>query len=112
MANDFKNSISATVGTSRVEMYTAPSLTGKRSMLIGLEVCNIHATNDVTIDVEIYDDSSAAWVNLTKGLLVPNGSTASVIAGQKIVLEESDKVAVTCDTSGGASAILSILEDV
>ena len=111
MANDFKNSISATVGTSRVEMYTTPSLTGTRSMLIGLEVCNIH-TADVGITVEIWDDSASAWVNLTKALPVPVGSTASVIAGQKIVLEEEDKVAVTCDTAGGASAILSILEDV
>jgi hypothetical protein len=112
MANDFKNSISASVGTTPIEMYTAPSLAGTRSMIIGLDVCNIHATNDVTVDVEIWDNSNTTWAHYAKNLVIPNGGTASIIAGQKVVLEEEDKVRVTCNTSGGASAILSILEDV
>jgi len=36
MANDFQNSIASGVGSSRVDLYTTPSATGKRSMIIGL----------------------------------------------------------------------------
>ena len=35
MANDFQNAIFSAIGTARQDLYTTPSASGKRSMLIG-----------------------------------------------------------------------------
>ena len=61
MANDFQNSIANNVGTSRTDLYTTPSATGKRSMIIGLELCNISSA--ITVDVDVYDNSATSYVD-------------------------------------------------
>lgn len=111
MANDFENRIASSVGTSRVDMYTAPAAVGKRSMLIGLELCNISG-GAIAVDVEIWDESATAYVVIGNNINIPANSTLSFISGQKIVLNEGDKVAVTSDTSASLNAIASILEDI
>jgi hypothetical protein len=111
MANDFENRIASGVGTSRVDMYTTPSAVGKRSMLIGLELANT-TVSAIAVTVEIWDDSASAYVVLGNGITIPANSTLSFISGQKIVLNESDKVAVTSDTATSLNAIASILEDI
>lgn len=111
MANDFQNSISSNVGTSRVDMYTAPSAVGKRSMIIGLELANITGSA-VTVDVDIYDASATAYVTIGNNISIPANSTLSFISGQKIVLANGDKLAVTASASNSVNAIASILEDI
>ena len=61
MANDFQNSIASGVGAARTDLYTAPSATGKRSMIISLELANVHSSA-ITVDVEIYDNSATSYV--------------------------------------------------
>jgi len=111
MANDFENRISSSVGTSRVDMYSTPSAVGKRSMLIGLELANITGSA-IAVDVEIWDESATAYVVIGNNINIPANSTLSFISGQKIVLNEGDKVAVTSDTAASLNAIASILEDI
>ncbi len=111
MANDFENRISSNVGTSRVDLYATPGAVGKRSMIIGLELANITGTA-ITVDVEIWDDSQSAYVILGNAISIPANSTLSFISGQKIVLNESDKLAVTSSTAASLNAVASILEDI
>lgn len=111
MANDFQNSIASGVGTARTDMYTTPSATGKRSMIIGLELANVTGSA-ITVDVEIYDNSATAYVVIGNNISIPANSTLSFISGQKIVLAESDKLAVTSSASASLNAIASILEDI
>ena len=111
MANDFENRIASSVGLSRTDLYTTPSTVGKRSMLIGLELANITGTA-IAVTVEIWDDSASAYVILGNAISIPANSTLSFISGQKIVLNESDKVAVTSDTATSLNAVASILEDI
>tara|TARA_B100000085_G_C18474371_1_gene484507 strand:- start:56 stop:391 length:336 start_codon:yes stop_codon:yes gene_type:complete len=111
MANDFQNSIASGVGTSRTDLYTAPSATGKRSMIISLELANVHSSA-ITVDVEIYDNSATSYVVIGNNLNIPANSTLSFISGQKIVLAESDKLAVTSNTASSLNVIASILEDI
>ena len=82
MANDFQNSIANNVGTSRTDLYTTPSAPGKRSMVIGLELCNISG-NAITVDVDVYDNSATAYVTIGNNLAIPANSTLSFISGQK-----------------------------
>jgi hypothetical protein len=111
MANDFQNSIASGVGTARTDLYTTPSATGKRSMLIGLELANVTGAA-ITVDVELYDASATAYVVIGNNLSIPANSTLSFISGQKIVLAESDKLAVTSDTASSLNVVASILEDI
>jgi fructose-specific component phosphotransferase system IIB-like protein len=111
MANDFENRIASSVGVTRTDLYTTPATVGKRSMLIGLELANITGSA-IAVTVEIWDDSASAYVVLGNGISIPANSTLSFISGQKIVLNESDKVAVTSDTATSLNAIASILEDI
>ena len=111
MANDFQNSIANNVGTSRTDLYTTPSASGKRSMVIGLELCNISG-NAITVDVDVYDNSATAYVTIGNNLAIPANSTLSFVSGQKIVLANGDKIAVTSSASASLNAIASILEDI
>ena len=111
MANDFQNSIANNVGTSRTDLYTTPSAAGKRSMIIGLELCNISG-NAITVDVDVYDNSATAYVTIGNNLAIPANSTLSFVSGQKIVLANGDKIAVTSSASASLNAIASILEDI
>jgi len=111
MANDFENRISSNVGTARTDLYATPGAVGKRSMIIGLELANI-TVSAITVTVEIWDDSQSAYVILGNAISIPANSTLSFISGQKIVLSESDKLAVTSSSSASLNAVASILEDI
>jgi len=111
MANDFQNSIASGVGSSRVDLYTTPSATGKRSMIIGLELANVTGAA-ITVDVELYDNSATAYVVIGNDISIPANSTLSFISGQEIVLAESDKLAVTSSASSSLNVVASILEDI
>jgi|TARA_R110000822_G_scaffold63911_15_gene157204 hypothetical protein len=111
MANDFENSIAGNVGTGRTDLYTTPNAVGKRSMLIGLELANITGAT-IAVDVDIYDASATAYVTIGNNISIPANSTLSFISGQKIVLSNGDKVAVTSSAGTSLNAIASILEDI
>lgn len=98
--NVFKNYTSASVGTSPVTTYTVPSATV--AVTIGLTIANTTASQ-ITVDVQ------AAGVYVVKGAPIPAGAGLSVLDG-KIILETTDTVVVTSDTTTSADVILSVLE--
>jgi hypothetical protein len=118
MIGEFKNSnfpgipygIHTDPNNGFTTIYTAPA--GKASYIIQLDIASTGNTG-VQISVRVVDASAANSALLVKNAPVPVGSAIQIIDGQKVVLEEGDKLEVRCDTSGETvDAICSLVEDV
>lgn len=108
MANSFKNSVSASVGTGQTSVYTVPGST--TTTVIGLTVANRTASS-ITVDVEVTDTSASSTVFLVKGATVPVGGALVPVGGdQKVVLEATDIIKVTSSAASSADVIVSVLE--
>jgi hypothetical protein len=107
MANQFKNALARNVGTSAVTVYSAPS--SKNSICIELDVCN---TTNSGVTVDAYITSSSNNYYIVKGAPVPVGGSLQIIAGQKIVLANTDALKVVSSTASSLDVVASILEDV
>jgi hypothetical protein len=109
MANDFKMVTAENVGTSVVTIYTTPS--AKTTIVLECDIANITG-GTILVDVEIVDNSASRTVYLVKDAAIPSRAALKVINGQKLILETSDALKVTSDTSTSVDVVLSILEDV
>ena len=107
MANTFKNALSRNVGTSAVTVYSAPS--SKNSICIELDVCN---TTNAGVTVNAYITSGGNDYYIVKNAPVPVGGSLQVIAGQKIVLSNTDAIKVVSSSASSLDIVASILEDV
>ena len=108
MANTFKNALSASIGTTPVDVYTACA--GVTATVIGMSVAN-RTASAITFDVQATDTSGTVTTYLIKDGAVPVGSSLIVIGGdQKVVLEPTDKITVTSSASSSVDATMSILE--
>tara|TARA_B110000977_G_scaffold200541_1_gene291476 strand:- start:716 stop:1039 length:324 start_codon:yes stop_codon:yes gene_type:complete len=107
MANTFKNALSRNVGTSAVEVYAAPA--SKNAICIELDVCN---TTNGGVTVDAYITKAGANYYIIKNAPVPVGGSLQVIAGQKIVLSDTDSLNVLSSVNSSLDIIASILEDV
>lgn len=107
MANTFRNALARNVGTTPVTVYTAPS--SKKSICIELDVCN---TTNSGVTVDAYITSGGENYYIVKGTPVPVGGSLQIIAGQKIVLSDTDALKVVSNTASSLDIISAILEDV
>jgi hypothetical protein len=108
MANTFKNSITGSIGTDGVTVYTAP--VSSQVTTIGFNISNVE-TQNIYVDVQLHDNSEATSVYLTKNTLIPEGGSVSLIGGeQKVVLEAEDYFSVTSSVATSADVIVSVLE--
>lgn len=107
MANTFRNSLLADVGTAYTDIYTCPA--SLKSIIIEVDVCN-KTQAYVTVDVAI--EKAGADYQMVHAAPVPVGGTLSVVSGQKIVLEDGDKIKIKSSTPVSVDVICSILEDV
>lgn len=106
MANAFKNSAVANIGTTASTVYTTPSST--TSTVIGLTVAN---TTSAPISVSISITISATEYYLIKNAVIPVGGTLVPIGGeQKVVLQAGHLLKVLSNTAASADAIVSVLE--
>ena len=106
MAETYKNAIDADVAATRADLYVCPAAT--TAILVELTLANIDGANEASIDVELYDDSAAAYAYLLKSAPIPVGST--IAPKIKVFLETGDKICVTASVAGDVSAVASILE--
>ena len=119
MANTFKVVTFAaepnSAGTPYV-IYTVPSST--TTVVIGLILSNIH-TAQVTTEVELVsttsnrggaNDVANGTSFLVKDAPIPVGSSLELLAGNKVVLESTDQLVVTCSVIDKLSGSLSIME--
>ena len=108
MANTFKNSVAAAVGTSLTTIHTVPSAT--TTALIGLSLANI-TNSSINVNVLVTDVSTSTTVYLVKNAPIPAGSSLVVIGGdQKVILETGDQLKVSTDTASAADVFLSRME--
>ncbi len=105
MANTFKNAAKA-IGNSATTVYTCPSAT--TGVIHAIYISNIHATNDVTVDITVTDTSASATFHIAKNLSVPNGSVA--IFEKPINLEATDILKLNASAASSLEAFASILE--
>lgn len=108
MANTFKNSVTASIGTSATDVYTAPGAT--TTTVIGAAVSN-RVASVIAVDATVTDTSGSVTAYLVKAAPVAAGGALVLIGGdQKVVLETGDKITVTSDTAASADVVISVLE--
>ena len=105
MANTFKNAAKA-IGATATPVYTCPAST--TGVIHAIYISNIHATNDVTVDITVTDTSASATFHIAKNLSVPNGSVA--IFEIPINLEATDILKLNASAASSLEAFASILE--
>lgn len=106
MASSFKNALSAEVGTTPTDIYTAPSLTS--TTVIGLSLANIIATG-ITVSVTITKGGTTVF--LIKDAPIPVGGALVLFGGdQKLVLEAGNKFTVTSSAASSVGVVVSVLE--
>ena len=111
MANTFKlknNALMSSSAGSTDELYAVPSST--TTIVLGLVLCNVH-TSQITVTVTVTDNESTDVVStLLKDAPIPVGSSIEVMAGNKLVLEATDSIRVSCSVADKVSATMSIME--
>ena len=124
MANDFKSFSKANIaidsGTYST-VYTVPyTATDVEAILLEIDIANIHATDDITVDVKVNKNSGGTGgtddIFIVKAAPVPQGGALKAVSGQKIVLMSTstgvDTVSVAASVASAADCIVSVLEDV
>lgn len=108
MANTFKNSISGSIGTSNVVVYTCPAATS--TTVIGMNIANVTA-NNITVSTTLTSASQAKTVYLVKDTTITAGGTAVLIGGdQKVVMSALDTLTVVSSAATSADVVVSVLE--
>ena len=107
------NTASASSQTVRfLGMTTAyTSSTGVKSILIGGTFAN-NTNNQVSLTVEVNDNSAGITAALASNIPVPAGSSFVISDAGKTVLEGDDQVRVYCDVANAIDVNLSILTGV
>ena len=103
MANTFKNATD-TATTSGVDLVTS----GGQCVVLGLQLGNI-TSSEVTATVKI-DVASGTDVIFANAIPIPANSTLAVIDGDKMVLENGDKINVACSANSSLNCVASYLE--
>ncbi len=117
MANTFKvvshDVMPASSGTPE-DLYTTPGST--TTIILGMVLSNVH-TSQVTVSVKLVSDTSGGGrtaTNTTTFLLkdapLPVGASLEILAGNKVVLETTDKIQIDCSVADKASVTMSIME--
>jgi|TARA_R100000773_G_scaffold34955_1_gene29952 hypothetical protein len=116
MANTFKTVTAAGI-TSEEQIYVAGGSV-VATILLGVMVANT-TTSQVTVSVKLVSDTASRThsgtnsganntVHLIKNAPVPVGSSLELLAGNKIVLEDTDEITLTA--SGASDITISIME--
>lgn len=92
--------------TSSTPVFTG--VTGT-SIINGISVCNIDSTNNASISVTIYKDSTSATYSIIKDALVPIQASLQVL-GMPLPIELGDVVSAQASHSNRLDIIISVLE--
>ena len=117
MANTFKvvshDVMPASSGTPE-DLYTTPGST--TTVVLGMVLANVH-TSQVTATVKLVSDTSGGGrtaTNTTTFLLkdapIPVGASLEILAGNKVVLETTDKIQIDCSVADKVSVTMSMME--
>ena len=107
MANTFKLKTKANVGVDTVGIYTATSPV-TATVIIGVTLANVSGSS-INVGVGI-TRPSADNISLMKDVPLPQGSSIEFMAGNKIVLEQSDTITAISDVNNSLDVALTIME--
>ena len=106
MAQDFRNAVARSQGTSAAAVFTA----GDFDAVIGIRCTNILTT---TIKVDIYIVRSSANYYLCKSTPIPPGGSIELIqGGAKIVMVSGDVLWHDVDTASGFGILVSYIDTI
>ena len=106
MAQDFRNSLVRTIGTSDTGILTA----GDYDAVIGIRCCNI-LTSTITVDIKIAKGGADYF--LAKGVNIPPNSAIELIqGGAKIVLASGDVLEAVSDTASSLDVVMSYIDTI
>jgi len=106
MAQDFRNSLVRTIGTSDTTILTA----GDYDAVIGIRCCNI-LTSTITVDIKIAKGGNDYF--LAKGVNIPPNSAIELIqGGAKIVLASGDVLEAVSDTASSLDVVCSYIDTI
>ena len=122
MANDFKrftvNNVNTSTGASASAVYTVPAGAGSsalESIIIGITLANT-TTAGITASVFLDNNSGSNDVHIVKNATIPAGSSLEVMAGNKLVVQNSgsagDVIRGSAGTASACDATIAVLEDV
>ena len=122
MANDFKrftvNNVNTSSGASASTVYTVPAGAGStalESIIIGITLSNT-TTAGITASVFLDNYTGSNDVHIVKDATIPAGSSLEVMAGNKLVVQNSgsagDIIKVSAGTASACDVTVSVLEDV
>ena len=107
MANTFKLKTKANVGVTTVGIYTATSPV-TATVVIGVTLANVSGSS-INVGIGI-TRPSADNVSLMRNVPIPQGSSIEFMAGNKIVLEQSDTITAISDVNNSLDVALTIME--
>ena len=110
MANTFKNAMAENVNHSATDtVLTVPTGNSSRVVLIGIQLTNT-GSSEIKATVILYDYSASTNdITLLNQVAVPANTMVSVLAGDKIILEEQDAIKIQSDTASALNAFVSYL---
>jgi hypothetical protein len=122
MANDFKRfavtNVNTSTGASATSVYSVPAGAGSsalESIVIGITISNT-TTTGITASVFLDNNAGSNDVHIVKNATIPAGSSLEVMAGNKLVLQNTgsaaDVLRVSAGTSSACDVVVSVLEDV
>ncbi len=106
MAQDFRNVLKRTIGTSDIQLLVA----GDYDAVIGIRCCNI-LTSTIAVDVKIAKGGDDYFI--AKGVSIPPNSAIELIqGGAKIVLANGDVLEAVSDTASSLDVTLSYIDTI
>ena len=106
MAQDFRNVLKRTIGTSDIQLLVA----GDYDAVIGIRCCNI-LTSTIAVDVKIAKGGADYFI--AKGVSIPPNSAIELIqGGAKIVLQSGDTLEAVSDTASSLDVTLSYIDTI
>ena len=122
MANDFKRfavtNVNTSTGASATSVYSVPAGAGStalESIVIGITISNT-TTTGITASVFLDNNAGSNDVHIVKNATIPAGSSLEVMAGNKLVLQNTgsaaDVLRVSAGTATACDVVVSVLEDV
>ena len=122
MANDFKRfavtNVNTSTGASATSVYSVPAGAGStalESIVIGITISNT-TTTGITASVFLDNNAGSNDVHIVKNATIPAGSSLEVMAGNKLVLQNTgsaaDVLRVSAGTASACDVVVSVLEEV
>jgi hypothetical protein len=111
VTNIYGKTVGAALTTSSADILTNSASSGKVFKVNSVYVSNVDGTNNASVDVTFYDNSTTTSYYLADLIVVPAASTLVIISKDSFIyLEEGDKIAALASGNNVLQIIISYEE--